>query len=87
MVIFIGNPQKIFAEVKVTNWKDGHQGAMSVSVDDRYTSCFDNLSRNGLTGTYFLDGSNPPTNFTNLYNQGMDLNGELSLRVSIAFMQ
>jgi gliding motility-associated-like protein len=59
--------------VKITTWKDGHSGAMSVSVDDSYGSGFDELQSNGYSGTYVLQGVTPPSFYTDYFNAGMEL--------------
>ena len=52
-VTLIINPD---VPVSITTWKDGHDAAMSVSVDDSQPSGFDALQANGFKGTYVLQG-------------------------------
>src|ERR1035437_6031637 len=59
--------------VNITTWKDGHAGAMSVSVDDGQPSGFDELQSNGFSGTYVYIGTIPPSFYTDYYNAGMEL--------------
>src|ERR1035437_7308686 len=59
--------------VNITTWKDGHVGAMSVSVDDGQPSGFDELQSNGFSGTYVYIGTIPPSFYTDYYNAGMEL--------------
>ena len=59
--------------VKVATWKDAHKGVISISVDDSQGSCYDELNRNAFKGTYFIEGTNPPSFFTNYYFDGMEL--------------
>jgi gliding motility-associated-like protein len=59
--------------VKITTWRDGHNGAMSVCVDDSKSSGFDELQANGFKGTYVLEGVSPPSFYTDYYNAGMEL--------------
>ena len=69
-VTLIINPD---VPVIITPWKDGRNGAMSVSVDDSRESGFDPLQANGFKGTYVLEGTNPPSFYTTYYNAGMEL--------------
>ncbi len=69
-VTLIVNPD---VPVKITTWKDGYKGAMSVSVDDSKGSGFDELHANGFTGTYVLEGETPWNYYTDYYNAGMEL--------------
>ncbi|MDP2890240.1 MAG: hypothetical protein Q8P34_14900 [Bacteroidota bacterium] len=73
-VTLIINPD---VPVKITTWKDGLEGSMSVSVDDGQPSGFDALQRNGFKGTYVSNGTIPPTFYTNYYNAGMELGSHL----------
>jgi len=34
--------------VKAATWLNGHKGALSISIDDGQSSCFDQLQRNGF---------------------------------------
>ncbi|MFH1332276.1 MAG: hypothetical protein ABIH63_03245 [archaeon] len=47
-------PPENITNVTVCTWKDCRKGAVSVSVDDTYTSCMPELEANGFRGTYFL---------------------------------
>jgi gliding motility-associated-like protein len=69
-VSLIVNPD---VPVIVTTWKDGKDGAMSVSVDDSQPSGFDALQANGFKGTYVLEGLSSQSFFTDYYNAGMEL--------------
>jgi cysteine-rich repeat protein len=44
--------------VSICTWKNCRKGAVSVSVDDYYTSCMDELEAYGYRGTYFLTNTN-----------------------------
>ena len=59
--------------VIITPWKDGYDGAMSVSVDDSQSSGFDALQANGFSGTYYLWDVTPFAFATSYYNAGMEL--------------
>ena len=63
--------------VKITAWKDGIEGAMSISVDDGQPSGFNELNNNGFKGTYVTNGSIPPPFYTAYYNSGMELGSHL----------
>ncbi len=69
-ITLIVNPD---VPVKVTTWKEGYKGAMSVSVDDSKGSGFDELQANGFTGTYVLEGETPWDYYTDYYYAGMEL--------------
>ncbi len=43
---------------EVCKWKNCKAGAVSVSIDDKYTSCMSNLESYGYRGTYFLAYTN-----------------------------
>ncbi|MCX5885744.1 MAG: thrombospondin type 3 repeat-containing protein [Proteobacteria bacterium] len=74
-VTLVVNPD---VPVKVSPWKDGHKGALSVSVDDGCSSCFDQLVENGFEGTYLTNGTLPPSFYANYYNNaGMELGSHL----------
>jgi regulation of enolase protein 1 (concanavalin A-like superfamily) len=59
--------------VKAAVWKNDKDAAMSVSVDDGYSSGYDALQTNAFQGTYFFIGITPPTYYTTFYNAGMEL--------------
>ncbi|VVB77863.1 Uncharacterised protein [uncultured archaeon] len=64
--------------ISICNWKDCHKGAVSVSVDDYFTSCSQQLEQNGYRGTYFLANTNTYsssqwTEFNNLFKKGHEL--------------
>jgi len=59
--------------VSAAVWKDDRYGAMSVSVDDGYSSAYDALQANGFKGTYFYNGTTPPSYYTTFFNAGMEL--------------
>ena len=59
--------------VTVTPWKDGKDGAMSVSVDDSQGSGFDALEANGFSGTYVLEGLSIPSFYDDYFYAGMEL--------------
>lgn len=63
--------------VKITAWRDGKDGAMSVSVDDGQPSGYNELNDNGFKGTYVTNGFFPPSFYTNYYNAGMELGSHL----------
>ncbi|MBK7711883.1 MAG: T9SS type A sorting domain-containing protein [Bacteroidales bacterium] len=73
-VSLIVNPN---VPVKISLWKDGVDGAMSVSVDDGQPSGYDELSKNGFKGTYVTNGTTPPAFYTAYYNAGMELGSHL----------
>lgn len=52
--------------VEVCTWKDGHKGALSISIDDSCLSCAVKLTANGLRGTYFM--VTPPSRRMRLFN-------------------
>ena len=58
--------------VIVTPWKDGHEAAMSVSIDSR-PSAFTVLQTYGFKGTYFLQDEPAPSYLTDYYNAGMEV--------------
>ncbi len=69
-VTLIVNPD---IPVQATTWRDGRNGAMSVSVDDGYDSGSSELIENGLQGTYVCNGTTPPSYYSYLYEHGMEL--------------
>jgi hypothetical protein len=70
-VTLIVNPN---SRARASTWHGGKAGAMSVSVDDSNPTAFDELSTNGLRGTYMLWDVEPiPSFFTNYYLAGMEL--------------
>ena len=71
--------------VSVWPWKDGKQGALSISVDDSQGSCYDELTRNGFRGTYFANGTTAPSFYTAYYNAGMELGSHLAVHECSAF--
>jgi regulation of enolase protein 1 (concanavalin A-like superfamily) len=73
-VTLIVNPN---VPVKVSTWKDGHKGSLSVSVDDGHYWCFNELQRNGFTGSYFTNGTTPPLFYVTYFNAGMELGSHL----------
>lgn len=73
-VTLVVNPD---CPVRVSTWKDGYRGAMSISVDDGDPSCFNELTRNGSKGTYFTNGYLPPPYYTSYYQAGMELGSHL----------
>jgi hypothetical protein len=73
-VTIIINPN---VPVKATTWKNGKDGAMSVSVDDGQGSGFNELLANGFQGTYVYNGTVPPPFYTDYYNAGMELGSHL----------
>ena len=73
-VTLIVNPD---IPVKVVTWKDGKDGAMSVSVDDGQPSGFSELQMNGFKGTYVYNGTTPPSFYSSYYNAGMELGSHL----------
>lgn len=73
-VVAIINPD---IPVKPTLWRDNRSGAMSVSVDDGAPSGFEELQRNGYTGTYVSNGFQPPEFYDDYYQAGMELGSHL----------
>jgi regulation of enolase protein 1 (concanavalin A-like superfamily) len=60
--------------VSVSLWHDGKPGAMSVSVDDSYPTAFDDLSTNGVRGSYMMWHLTAPSFYSNYYyTAGMEL--------------
>lgn len=53
-------------EVSVCTWKDGHKGALSISIDDSCLSCAFSLLANGFRGTYFA--VTPPSRKLRFFN-------------------
>ncbi|MEK6897278.1 MAG: DUF4215 domain-containing protein, partial [Nanoarchaeota archaeon] len=71
------NPPVIYS-VKICDWQDCHAGAASVSIDDSYISCREELNKNGFKGTYYLSGTNKFTNsdwniWNDIYQEGHEL--------------
>jgi cysteine-rich repeat protein len=50
----INTTNNTVTNITICTWKDCKKGAVSVSVDDQYTSCMSELEANGYRGTYFL---------------------------------
>ena len=70
-VTLIVNPN---SRARVSTWQGGKAGAMSVSVDDSNPTAFDELSTNGLRGSYMIWDLTPvPSFFTNYYLAGMEM--------------
>ena len=69
--------------VSVAPWKGGKRGALSISVDDGESSCFDELTRNGFKGTYFTNGTTPPSFYSSYYLAGMELGSHLTNHLCI----
>ncbi|MFA5019704.1 MAG: polysaccharide deacetylase family protein [Candidatus Pacearchaeota archaeon] len=44
----------VINDVEICDWKNCKKGAVSVSIDDYYKSCIDELDSHGYKGTYFL---------------------------------
>ena len=44
--------------IEICTWKNCKKGAVSVSVDDTFLSCKEELERNNFRGTYFLSNTN-----------------------------
>ncbi len=75
-------PQQV-ANVTVCTWKDCKKGAVSVSVDDYYTSCASELEAQGYRGTYYLTDTTLYTparwkEFNDLFNKGHELGTHMS---------
>jgi hypothetical protein len=71
------NPPVVYS-VKICDWQNCHAGAASVSIDDSYTSCRQELNKNGFKGTYYLSGTNKFTNsdwniWNDIYQEGHEL--------------
>jgi hypothetical protein len=73
-VSLIVNPD---SRVEITTWKDGKDGAFSISVDDGQPSGYNELVGNGFHGTYVTNGTVPPSYYTDYYNAGMELGSHL----------
>jgi len=69
-VTLIVNPD---CRARIATWRGAKAGAMSVSVDDSQATAFDDLSTNGLEGTYFMYGLVAPQFYTNVYLAGMEM--------------
>ena len=70
-VTLIVNPA---VRARPATWRGGKAGAMTVWVDDSQPTAFDDLSTNGLAGSYMLDDLNPIPSFaTNYFLAGMEL--------------
>lgn len=64
--------------VEICDWQDCYVGATSVSIDDSYNSCREELNKNGFKGTYYLSGTNKFTNsdwnmWNSIYQEGHEL--------------
>ena len=59
--------------VRVSPWKNNRAGAMSVWVDDSDPTAFDDLSTNGLAGTYVMWHLVVPAFYPSYYQAGMEL--------------
>ncbi|MFH1358968.1 MAG: DUF4215 domain-containing protein [archaeon] len=64
--------------INICKWKNCEKGAVSVSVDDYFTSCKDELDKNNYKGTYFLTETNTYNNsqwneFNAMFNNGHEL--------------
>ncbi len=69
-VTLIINPNGL---VRVSPWKDTRAGAMTVWVDDSDSTAFDDLSTNGLAGTYVMWHLGAPAFYASYYQAGMEL--------------
>lgn len=74
-VTLIVNPN---IPVSATRWQGGREGAMSVSTDDGASSGYTSLLSNGFRGTFVCNGATPPSNYTQMYNNGMELGAHLT---------
>ena len=69
-VTLIVNPA---TRVTLAPWQGGKSGAMSVTVDDSYPTAFDDLSTNGLRGSYVMWQDTAPAFYPAYYQAGMEL--------------
>jgi hypothetical protein len=69
-VTLIINPDGL---VRVSPWMNTRSGAMTVWVDDSAPTAFDDLSTNGLAGTYLIWHEGAPAFFTTYYQAGMEI--------------
>jgi hypothetical protein len=69
-VTLIVNPN---SRVSLANWQGGKKGAMSASVDDSWPTAFDELSTNGLRGSYVMWQDTAPPFYPTYYAAGMEL--------------
>ncbi len=58
--------------VSVTTWRDGYEGAMSISIDSRPTG-FALLQSYGFKATYFFQDEPAAAYLTDHYNAGMEI--------------
>ncbi len=58
---------------RITPWRSGRSGAMSVWIDDSNPTAFDDLSTNKLTGTYVMWHLVAPSFFNSYRQAGMEL--------------
>jgi hypothetical protein len=61
------------SRVRVATWRNQRPAAMSVSVDDSQLVAFDELSTNGLCGSYLMWHLIAPSAYTNYFQAGMEL--------------
>jgi cysteine-rich repeat protein len=66
------------SDITICTWKNCEKGAVSVSVDDYYTSCMSKLEAHGYRGTYFLSNTNNYTSlmwgqFNDAFNRGHEI--------------
>lgn len=73
-VTVIVNPD---VNITATTWRDGKEGAFSVSTDDGASSGYDALIENGFEGTFVANGLNAPSYYSQFYNSGMELGAHL----------
>lgn len=65
------------SRVALSTWKDGSRGAFSVSTDDGHQSGFTELLSHGLTGTFVMNGTEPPPFYGAMFEEGMELGSHL----------
>ncbi|MEM3113228.1 MAG: polysaccharide deacetylase family protein [Candidatus Pacearchaeota archaeon] len=74
----INNTNITINNIEICQWKGCKKGAVSISVDDYFTSCISELDSHGYKGTYFLSNTNTYSNnlwnqFNNAFNNGHEL--------------
>ena len=69
--------------VRLSTSKDGPKGAFSVSTDDGHASGFSELLINGLSGTFVMNGTVPPSHYFGMFSTGMELGRTSSITTAL----
>ncbi|WP_261164887.1 BACON domain-containing protein [Microbacterium sp. Marseille-Q6965] len=73
-VVAIINPA---VPVRAATWRDGHAGAFSASTDDGRSSGALDLTINGASGTFVMNGTQPPPDYAALHADGHEIGSHL----------